>query len=58
MSERRYRLTDQALEDLRGIAAYIGQHSPSAAERVIDSLIGAFVLLANNPDMGTNRDDF
>ena len=53
----RHRLTSQALADLEGIASYLGERNPRAADRVIDLIVGSFALLGNNPDLGTKRDD-
>lgn len=57
MSERRYRLTVRALSDLDGIASYIGERDVAAADRVIEVLVGCFATLAENPEIGTKRDD-
>jgi toxin ParE1/3/4 len=57
MSDRRYRLTRRALDDLHGIANCIGERNPRAADRVIDLLVGSFGLLGKNPELGTKRSD-
>jgi toxin ParE1/3/4 len=57
MSQRRYRLTNRALDNLDGIASYIGERDVAAADRVIEALIGCFAKLAENPEIGTKRDD-
>jgi len=38
MYDRRFRLTDQAVADLEGIASHIGERNPAAADRVLDTL--------------------
>lgn len=57
MSNRRYRISRRAHADLEHIANYIGDRNPSAADRVIDALIGCFSTLADSPEIGTKRDD-
>jgi toxin ParE1/3/4 len=57
MGKRRARLADQALAHLNGIADYIGRHNAAAADRVIETLIETFSSLAENPDLGEQRDD-
>jgi plasmid stabilization system protein ParE len=56
MTSPRYRFAHQATADLEGIAGYLGQRSPRAAERVLDTLLETFERLAENPRMGMNRD--
>jgi toxin ParE1/3/4 len=45
--------------DLRGIWRYIAveNHSPDAADRLIDRLFDVFALLAREPLLGEARDD-
>lgn len=57
MGKRRYRISRRAHADLQGIASYIGERNPAAADRVIDALIGSFSALADSPEIGTKRDD-
>jgi toxin ParE1/3/4 len=57
MSERRYRLSNRAINNLEGIASYIGERDVAAADRVINALIGCFAKLAENPEIGMKRDD-
>jgi hypothetical protein len=38
MSDRRFRLSDQAVADLQGISGYIGERNPAASEGVLDAL--------------------
>ena len=57
MSDGRYRLSRRAHADMEGIASYIGERNPAAADRVIDALIDCFSLLADRPQLGTKRDD-
>lgn len=57
MDEIRYRLSRRALADLSEIADYLKQHSSVAAERVLDSLLRAFEILAENNELGAPRDD-
>jgi toxin ParE1/3/4 len=57
MGNRRYRISEGAHADLQHIASYIGARNPSAADRVIDVLIGSFSTLADNPEMAAKRDD-
>lgn len=57
MGKRLYRISRRAHTDLQGIASYIGTRNPAAADRVIDALIGSFSTVADNPEVGTKRDD-
>ena len=51
-----YRLAQRAIADLKQISEYLGQRSPSAADRVIDELFRSFDRLAINPEMGMSLD--
>jgi toxin ParE1/3/4 len=52
----RYKVAPGALADLDEIWFYIAQKTnPVVAERVLDSIIHAFPLLAANPKMGRHR---
>ena len=53
----RYQLSEDAAEDLAGIAEYIAADEPSAAERVVEKFTDAFSKLAENPGMGHRRED-
>lgn len=44
--------TDEAIEDLRRLVAYIGRDNPSAAVRFGEELIRKSMLLADHPRMG------
>jgi toxin ParE1/3/4 len=57
MASASYFLTAQAIADLQGISTYIGQHSVAAADRVLDVLYETFSFLAENPEVGSGRDD-
>lgn len=57
MANRTYRLSNQALQDLRDISDHIGASNPAAAVRVLDTLLASFELLAENPEAGTPRND-
>jgi plasmid stabilization system protein ParE len=57
MDYRRFRLADQAVADLKGIANYIGERNPAAADRVLDTLYETFSFLSENPNVGTPRGD-
>ena len=54
---RRYRISDQANEDLDSIADDIGAQSPASANNVLDGLLEAFRLLADHSELGTLRAD-
>jgi toxin ParE1/3/4 len=43
--------------DLDRIAESAGKHSPTATDRILDTLSQTFRTLAQNPYMGTLRDD-
>ena len=53
----RFRLSTLAREDLAGIHRYIATENESAADRLIERLFGAFLLLAENPGIGQARSD-
>ena len=54
----RYRLTPRAREGLLGIASHVvDRFGRVVAERVVDDLIRAFELLAENPGVGHRRED-
>jgi toxin ParE1/3/4 len=57
MSTRRYRLSPQALADLKEIAGYLGQRSSAAASTVLEALQQTFRTLADDPELGERRDD-
>ncbi len=55
----RFRITRRARADLHGIWDYIGveNDNPAAAEKQVATLYDKFVLLAQHPLMGQQRDD-
>ena len=55
----RYRLSRQAHADLDDIWSYIviEKNRPAAAKRVIERLFETFERLAEQPELGTRRDD-
>ncbi len=53
----RYVLTERASADLLDIWDYIAEHDEGAADKLIDQLFDRFSLLADNPLMGSARDD-
>jgi len=57
MANRGYRLSDQAVRDLEGIATYLGERSVDAADAVIDELTRTFKTLLGNPEVGTKLDE-
>jgi plasmid stabilization system protein ParE len=57
MSAGKYVLSRQAVADLNGIAEYLGEISPSAADRVINELKRTFTTLAKSPLIGMQRND-
>jgi plasmid stabilization system protein ParE len=48
-----YVLSQDAERDLNDLWDYIGEDSPSAADRLIETLFEAFSQLADFPGMGT-----
>lgn len=52
-----YRLTRLAEQDLLDIRAFIAQHSPVAAERMLDRFQGCILLLSAQPLIGEARAD-
>jgi toxin ParE1/3/4 len=57
MAAPQYRLARQVITDLEGISYYLGQRSPTAADRVIDELFRVFDSLAVEPETGISLDD-
>lgn len=57
MANKTYRLSNQALQDLHDITDHIAADNPSAADRVLDTLLASFELLGENPQAGTLRND-
>lgn len=55
--KRHYLLTEQAEQDITDIEAYIAEHNPAAAERLIHRIFKAFELLVEYPDSGHARTD-
>jgi toxin ParE1/3/4 len=51
----RYRLTEEARQDLDEIWLYIAEDSPAAADRFLDTLYERLVLLAGQPLLGRLR---
>lgn len=45
--------TDEAIEDLQRLRAFIATHNPSAAARIAFELVGKIDLLADFPKMGS-----
>jgi plasmid stabilization system protein ParE len=45
--------TDEAIEDLKRLRAFIAVNNPSAAARIAIELVGKIELLPNFPKMGT-----
>jgi toxin ParE1/3/4 len=57
MTSKRFRLSHRAQADLEGVVDFLSERSLAATERVLDTLLNTFELLADNPMMGMNRDD-
>jgi toxin ParE1/3/4 len=51
------RLSHLADSDLDSIRDYISQHSPRAANKILDELFETLELLARQPELGERRDD-
>lgn len=52
-----YLLTEQAEQDITDIEAYIAEHNPVAAQRLVHRIFKAFELLVEHPDSGHTRTD-
>jgi antitoxin ParD1/3/4/toxin ParE1/3/4 len=52
-----YDLHPEAFQDIDDIAAYIGEHSPDAAHRVVDEIYRALENLLPFPHTGHRRTD-
>lgn len=57
MQQKSYILSPLAEDDLARIYAYISQDNLDAAERMLDKLLAACDLLADNPRIGQIRAD-
>lgn len=55
--DRVYRFSNQALDDLEGIADYLAARNPDAAIRVLETLHQLFRQLADTNEIGMRRDD-
>jgi toxin ParE1/3/4 len=53
----RYRLSQQAEQDLEDIWIYLAQQNQLAADKQISQILDRFPMLAQFPDMGIKRDD-
>ena len=51
------RLSDQAKEDMVEMWEYIAQENPSAADRLLQTLVKQYKSLAENPGMGRLREE-
>jgi toxin ParE1/3/4 len=51
----RYRLTEQARQDLDAIWLYIVEDNPATADHFLDTIYERFVLLAGQPLLGRLR---
>jgi len=52
-----YRLSALGRCDLQEISRYLGERNPTAAEKILDELIGRFELLGKQPTLGAPRND-
>ena len=50
-------LTQKAERDLEGIADYIGERNPKAADKLLEEFEQVFQLLVNSPKIGNSRPD-
>jgi len=57
MVKNQFILTSQAKQDIKDIWLYITNDSIRAADNVLECLEQAFYKLANNPNMGSKRED-
>ncbi|OBZ96129.1 hypothetical protein ADU59_07140 [Pararhizobium polonicum] len=57
MRRRRFRLSEQAADDLTAIHDYIADTNPDAARRVVDSINAKIRSIAALGLTGTSRDD-
>ncbi|MFB2768065.1 type II toxin-antitoxin system RelE/ParE family toxin [Pelatocladus sp. BLCC-F211] len=53
----RYRLSQQAEQDLEDIWTYLSQQDQLVADQQIAQILNRFPMLAQFPDMGRKRDD-
>lgn len=52
-----YRIAPEARQDLADIWWFIAQESPSAADRVLDTIRDHFRLIAQNQELGRERSE-
>ena len=57
MVKNQFILTSQAKQDIKDIWLYITNDSIRAADNVLEYLEQAFYKLANNPNIGSKRED-
>ncbi|MBW4646509.1 MAG: type II toxin-antitoxin system RelE/ParE family toxin [Goleter apudmare HA4340-LM2] len=53
----RYRISQQAEQDLEDIWTYLAQQNQLAADKQIAQILNRFPMLAQFPDMGKKQDD-
>jgi toxin ParE1/3/4 len=54
---KRLLYSDVAADDLKGVLHYIARDKPIAARSFVDAIIATCNSIAQNPEMGTRRDD-
>jgi toxin ParE1/3/4 len=54
---KRLLYSEFATDDLKGILDYIARDKPIAARAFVDAIIGTCHLIAENPEMGMQRED-
>jgi len=52
-----YSLSPEADADLEEIWCYVAADDPAAADRLVDSFVERFTMLADFPDIGRRRDE-
>jgi toxin ParE1/3/4 len=54
---KKIRLSQDAKDDLQSIWDYIGQFNETAADRMVDGLVEAYLSLLDNPERGREREE-
>ena len=52
---RTVKVVDAAEEDLKEIWAYIAEHNPDAADKLIIEIVGKFALILDHPHIGREQ---
>ena len=58
MNNLNFKIKSKALSDIETIAEFIARDKKSAATKMLNTFYKTFMLLAQNPQIGSKREDF